>query len=665
MEKSEHKLASMGLIKRILRQTSNKLLNKLGAQHSSRRLILNPHSTNSSSSPARLLGRSASIRTKRANKKLARTSASACIPEALLQAAKNYLPPVQFHHVHGPNVKLSANKLIARRTQGFCQALVFSNRVILPNERVYIKVLEIAKGWSGTIRFGFTSVDPATLRYQMPKHACPDMTNAGHTWARALADEVVRRNSVIHLSYNTNGYIHYGINNQDCGIFYANVNTSQHLWFIVDIYGLTAAVELIDPRIHNASRELDFSQIDEDLRLSGQASPSTLLLSKPDAQDSTEQFQAFDYSAVVRLAGKKKRSRKSSRNRLPVVSPSAGLNYEPWLTEAQASLIRNDPMNLNLTHLPTSTPRQAQFLPNLNSIALPSAQQNIYSPMPANQLTDRSANSSSTQNIIDAHDYHQIVTTTLHSSSTTGNQISSALAQRSKILSPPVVSSRAGESETSSNTCRMMAAPARAINVLALKPATTNGHEDELGICHKMNNLHFSSSNTDALKQHNAVHPSKSTSASVCVTTPSATIGASRRYQHHPNNQFRRASADLDSRSKVNSSNKTLDTATVSIKQQSRNSKGTLSLPNNSKIRTKHLSTKAQSTKALMSRDNNSSPSSKDCPICFERPINCVLYQCGHMCTCYECGVKQWKTQSRTCPICRTVIKDVIKTYLS
>lgn len=399
----------MGIMKRILRKASSKLLASIGAQKNSHQLNVGTPVSNKLKHST--VGSHQLASSRRANR-LRRKSRDSGIPEALLVAAKNYMPPVQFHHVHGPNAQLSKNKSVARRTKGFCQGLVFSNRVIMPNERVYIKVLEIAKGWSGTIRFGFTSVDPATLCYQMPKHACPDMTNAGHTWARALADEVVRRNSVIHFSYNTNGYIHYGINNQDCGVFYANVNTSQHLWFIVDIYGQTAAVELIDPRIHNA------------------ASTSELDLSRLTADEPTQDVIPEGLSPLEMCV---------------------------WCGIKDHNKITNPQLGAN-------------------------------------------------------------------------SQASSAILSKSSSASPP----------------------------------------KDSNISDKLKTRHPSTTRTPK---------SKSTS-------------------HRAN-------------------------------------------------------------------DNNSPPQSKDCPICFERPINCVLYQCGHMCTCYECGVKQWRTQSKTCPICRTVIKDVIKTYMS
>ncbi|RWS30512.1 protein neuralized-like protein [Leptotrombidium deliense] len=72
--------------------------------------------------------------------------------------------------------------------------------------------------------------------------------------------------------------------------------------------------------------------------------------------------------------------------------------------------------------------------------------------------------------------------------------------------------------------------------------------------------------------------------------------------------------------------------------------------------------------KALKSSDDNGKAPImfSECTVCCEKPINCVLYICGHMCMCYECALKQWKGRGGgQCPICRAIIQDVIRTYLS
>lgn len=55
-----------------------------------------------------------------------------------------------------------------------------------------------------------------------------------------------------------------------------------------------------------------------------------------------------------------------------------------------------------------------------------------------------------------------------------------------------------------------------------------------------------------------------------------------------------------------------------------------------------------------------------ECTICYEKPVDCVLYTCGHMCMCFGCAMQQWKGRGGGfCPICRVHIRDVIKTFRS
>lgn len=72
----------------------------------------------------------------------------------------------------------------------------------------------------------------------------------------------------------------------------------------------------------------------------------------------------------------------------------------------------------------------------------------------------------------------------------------------------------------------------------------------------------------------------------------------------------------------------------------------------------------SSSTKSL-SVGQESASSNGECTVCFEKMINCVLYQCGHMCMCYTCAIRQWQGVGGNgqCPICRAYICDVIRTY--
>ncbi|CAA7014864.1 unnamed protein product [Microthlaspi erraticum] len=53
----------------------------------------------------------------------------------------------------------------------------------------------------------------------------------------------------------------------------------------------------------------------------------------------------------------------------------------------------------------------------------------------------------------------------------------------------------------------------------------------------------------------------------------------------------------------------------------------------------------------------------RNCHVCFEMPVDSLLYRCGHMCTCLKCGNElQWSTKK--CPICMAPIVDVVRAFL-
>ena len=61
---------------------------------------------------------------------------------------------------------------------------------------------------------------------------------------------------------------------------------------------------------------------------------------------------------------------------------------------------------------------------------------------------------------------------------------------------------------------------------------------------------------------------------------------------------------------------------------------------------------------------STSSQNTTECIVCYEKAVDCVIYTCGHMCLCYECGLQQWRGRGAgICPMCRMPIRDIIRTY--
>lgn len=110
--------------------------------------------------------------------------------------------------------------------------------------QVYIRFVETNTSWSGVLRFGFTSIDPATIRgVDLPRYACPDLTNKPGNWAKALGERYTTSNIVLFFYVTRSGDVYYGVNGEEKGLFFSGVNTSSPLWAMLDIYGNTVGVE--------------------------------------------------------------------------------------------------------------------------------------------------------------------------------------------------------------------------------------------------------------------------------------------------------------------------------------------------------------------------------------------------------------------------------------
>lgn len=137
---------------------------------------------------------------------------------------------------------------MAKRYESFCKGVTFSARPVKINERVCVRFSEISSNWSGVIRFGFTYNDPATLRNNLPKYACPDLTNKPGYWAKALNERYCERDNILFYYVTAAGDVYFGINGEEKGVFITGIETRHPLWTLIDCYGNCSAIEFLDQR---------------------------------------------------------------------------------------------------------------------------------------------------------------------------------------------------------------------------------------------------------------------------------------------------------------------------------------------------------------------------------------------------------------------------------
>uniref|UniRef100_A0A3P9PAZ9 E3 ubiquitin-protein ligase NEURL1 n=1 Tax=Poecilia reticulata TaxID=8081 RepID=A0A3P9PAZ9_POERE len=187
--------------------------------------------------------------------------------------------PLQFHpSTKGSQIIMDLSQRTVKRQASFCNAITFSNRRIAVYEQVRLKITKKQCCWSGALRLGFTSRDPSRINPDnLPKYACPDLVSQSGFWAKALPEELSNEGNVISFWVDKKGRVFYRINNSNPMLFFSGVHVAEPLWALIDVYGLTRGVQLLDsemvplnclrPRSYAATRRSSARRNSHDPRL--------------------------------------------------------------------------------------------------------------------------------------------------------------------------------------------------------------------------------------------------------------------------------------------------------------------------------------------------------------------------------------------------------------
>ncbi|XP_061092466.1 E3 ubiquitin-protein ligase NEURL1B isoform X1 [Conger conger] len=154
----------------------------------------------------------------------------------------------RFHpHAKGKNIRLDSQLRRATRRNSFCNGVTFSQRPVQLYQKVRLRLSAIHSGWSGALRFGFTSLDPGELgASEIPKYACPDLVTRPGYWAKALPERLALRDSVLSFWADRHGRVFYTVNEGEPVLFHCGLSVGCPLWAIIDIYGITQEVTMLE-----------------------------------------------------------------------------------------------------------------------------------------------------------------------------------------------------------------------------------------------------------------------------------------------------------------------------------------------------------------------------------------------------------------------------------
>ncbi|XP_011303252.1 protein neuralized isoform X2 [Fopius arisanus] len=625
--------------------------------------------------------------------RVARLRLSGAIAPRSSSAGTNNLPPLTFHHqVHGDNITLCNGGTIARRHESFCKGITFSTRPVRIGEKVCVKFLEMSNNWSGVIRFGFTSNDPIHLRNCLPKFACPDLTNKPGYWAKALAERFAAHDTVLFYYVTSAGDVHFGVNGEEKGVFFGGVETRGPLWAVIDVYGNSTAIELVDPNrqhFNNIRRGAEHSNEDN-----AQPSRHTAMDDASNAgRDVVEriivpsmQNVCIHHEPDVELPGLRFQPPGVLFAPLPF-HPTRGRNIR--FSNQQCVATRSD---TEFCHGYAFTSRPLLLGERLVVQVL--STEPMYVGALALGLTSCDPSRLTPEDLPDDSDLlldrpeYWVVSKDVASSPQPGDEIAFTVThygevQMSKNGGPPNVVMHVDESLQlwafvdvygSTQRVRMLASrptsPPRQRQVVnsPAPPQQQSNHSNaatELSRFSEMVQFKPTVGGGTVLVVNLPPQPGyPATPQPIYGTTgvrnspsfhsnptptPAPTAAVSP-VNHHSGNHGRQSTSPP------------LLTGTMS----STGSSTYVDPVNYQSIDTSTLASQSSHLQQWSERLQPTPGQPSECSICYERNIDSVLYMCGHMCMCYPCAIQQWRGKGGGhCPLCRAPIRDVIRIYRS
>lgn len=80
-----------------------------------------------------------------------------------------------------------------------------------------------------------------------------DLTDKDGYWAKAVNEKYAVKGAELYFYVAKNGVVYYGINGGSKEVFFTGVDTSTRLWAMIDVYGNSKIIELVNKQLNNVT----------------------------------------------------------------------------------------------------------------------------------------------------------------------------------------------------------------------------------------------------------------------------------------------------------------------------------------------------------------------------------------------------------------------------
>lgn len=180
------------------------------------------------------------------------SSTSACpIPQNSLNSQQSsLLPPclesdLHFHRLRGAHIRTPDEQTAARSEHAREErSLVFTHRPLRAAETVFVKVTKSSPARLGSLSYGVTSCDPATLRPGDLPHTPEALVDRKEFWAVCRVPTPLQSADILAFQVNQEGEVVLSHNGANVG-GHMCVDKSRPLWMFFGLHGAVTQLRIL------------------------------------------------------------------------------------------------------------------------------------------------------------------------------------------------------------------------------------------------------------------------------------------------------------------------------------------------------------------------------------------------------------------------------------
>lgn len=155
------------------------------------------------------------------------------------------LVPIKFSQTHGPKINLLDNDTVARRYEGYCWSVCFTEAQLKVGQTLHFNISEIETGWMANLNVGIIYESPDVIPLRDLVTCTANITESFPNSRVFIYEKFYSSDNVYAFRIDKEGVAYLTPNVTSDDVVFHGVDVTKKFWAIFNVFGDAKAVKLL------------------------------------------------------------------------------------------------------------------------------------------------------------------------------------------------------------------------------------------------------------------------------------------------------------------------------------------------------------------------------------------------------------------------------------